>query len=154
MSEDTNSLRVIRFAPFELDLDACELRKNGRRLKFSGQPLQVLAILLESPGKLVTRETFQQRLWPDTFVDIDRSLNTAVNNIREMLGESFEDSRFVETVPRRGYRFLAPLDTPAPAESPITTERLLAPSRNRLLAQQPRSSWSHWPPVSAFLIFG
>jgi DNA-binding winged helix-turn-helix (wHTH) protein len=157
MSGDTNSPRVIRFATFELDLEACELRKNGRRLKFSGQPLQVLAILLENSGKLVTREQFQERLWPDTFVDVDHSLNTAVNKIREVLGDSAESPRFVETVPRRGYRFLAPLDTHAPAESlvdPISSEGSPAASRNQLLVTAAAIFLIALTSVSVFLIFG
>jgi DNA-binding winged helix-turn-helix (wHTH) protein len=102
--------QVIRFATFEVDLQAQELRKGGLRLKLSGQPFQVLAILLERPGTVVTREELQKRLWPDTFVDVDHNLNTAINKIREALGDSSENPRFVETLPRRGYRFIAPVD--------------------------------------------
>ena len=76
------------------------------KLKFGGQPFQVLAILLERPGDIFTREELQKRLWPDTFVDVERNLNTAVNKIREVLGDSAESPRFVETLPRRGYRFI------------------------------------------------
>jgi len=100
----------IRFGAFEVDLRAGELRKNGIRLKLSGQPFQVLAILLERPGEVVTREELQKRLWPDTFVDFEHNLNTAINKIREVLGDSAESPRFVETVPRRGYRFVAPVN--------------------------------------------
>jgi DNA-binding response OmpR family regulator len=78
---------VIRFATFEVDLRAGELRKNGLKLRFGGQPLQVLSILLEQPGAVVTREEMQKRLWPDTFVDVDHNLNTAINKIREVLEE-------------------------------------------------------------------
>ena len=101
--------QIIRFATFEVDLEAQELRKGGLRLRLTGQPFQVLAILLEQPGVVVTREELQRRLWPDTFVDVDHNLNTAVNKIREALGDSSENPRFVETVPRRGYRFIAPI---------------------------------------------
>ena len=80
------------------------------RLKLPGQPFQVLAILLECPGEVVTREELQKRLWPDTFVDVDHNLNTAINKIREVLGDSAESPRFVETLPRRGYRFVAPVE--------------------------------------------
>jgi len=97
----------VRFGTFEVDLQAGELRKNNRKLKLSGQPFQVLAILLERPGGVVTREELQKRLWPDTFVDVDHNLNTAINKIREVLGDSAETLRFVETLPRRGYRFIA-----------------------------------------------
>jgi Tol biopolymer transport system component/DNA-binding winged helix-turn-helix (wHTH) protein len=99
--------QVIRFATFEVDLQAQELRKGGLRLKLTGQPFQVLAILLEQPGAVVTRDELQKRLWPDTFVDVDHNLNTAINKIREALGDSSENPRFVETLPRRGYRFIA-----------------------------------------------
>src|SRR5207248_3790718 len=95
-----------------------ELRKAGLKLKFSGQPFQVLAILLERPGEVVTREELQKRLWPDTFVDVERNLNTAVNKIREVLGDSAETPRFVETLPRRGYRFVAPVEGTHTTEVP------------------------------------
>src|SRR5215831_2099786 len=101
--------QVIRFATFEVDLRSLELRKGGLRLKLTGQPFQVLSILLEQPGTVVTREELQKRLWPDTFVDVDHNLNTAINKIREALGDSSENPSFVETLPRRGYRFIAPM---------------------------------------------
>jgi Tol biopolymer transport system component/DNA-binding winged helix-turn-helix (wHTH) protein len=86
------------------------MRKNGTRLRLTGQPFQVLTILLEQPGEVVTREELQKRIWPDTFVDVDHNLNTAINKIREVLGDSAESPCFVETLPRRGYRFIAPVD--------------------------------------------
>jgi len=98
----------MRFAVFEADLESRELRKNGRRLRLQDQPFAVLAALLERPGDIVTREELRQKLWPaDTFVDFDHSLNTAINKIREALGDSASSPRFVETVARRGYRFLS-----------------------------------------------
>jgi Tol biopolymer transport system component/DNA-binding winged helix-turn-helix (wHTH) protein len=109
MPNQVGASQVIRFATFEVDLHAQELRKAGLRLKLTGQPFQVLAILLEQPGTVVTREELQKRLWPDTFVDVDHNLNTAINKIREVLGDSAESPRFVETLPRRGYRFIASL---------------------------------------------
>ena len=115
MVEALHSPRVIRFGIFEVDLQAGELRKAGVRLKLTGQPFQVLAILLEHPGDVVTREELQKRLWPDTFVDVDHNLNTAINKIREVLGDSAEVPRFVETLPRRGYRFIAQVDGVSPA---------------------------------------
>jgi Tol biopolymer transport system component/DNA-binding winged helix-turn-helix (wHTH) protein len=102
--------QLIRFATFEVDLQAGELRKGGLKLKLSGQPFQVLAILLERPGGVFTREELQKRLWPDTFVDVDHNLNTAINKIREVLGDAAENPRFVETLPRKGYRFIGPVD--------------------------------------------
>src|SRR5262245_32588734 len=110
MPNEAATSQAIRFATFEVDLQAQELRKAGLRLKLTGQPFQVLAILLEQPGVVVTREELQKRLWPDTFVDVDHNLNTAINKIREALGDSSENPRFVETLPRRGYRFIAPVD--------------------------------------------
>jgi Tol biopolymer transport system component/DNA-binding winged helix-turn-helix (wHTH) protein len=109
MPNQAGTRQVIRFATFEVDLQAQELRKGGLRLKLSGQPFQVLAILLEKPGTVVTRHELQKRLWPDTFVDVDHNLNTAINKIREALGDSSENPRFVETLPRRGYRFIGPI---------------------------------------------
>src|SRR5436309_349951 len=100
--------RRVRFGLYEADLAAGELRKNGNRIRLQEQPFQVLAALLESPGEVVTREQLRQKIWPaDTFVDFDHSLNTAINKIREALGDTASNPRFVETLARRGYRFLA-----------------------------------------------
>jgi len=105
-----NNSRVTRFGVFELDLSAGELRKSGVRLRLQEQPFQVLALLLERAGDVVTREELRQKLWPsDTFVDFDHSLNTAINKVREVLGDSATSPRYVETLARRGYRFIAPL---------------------------------------------
>jgi TolB-like protein/DNA-binding winged helix-turn-helix (wHTH) protein/Flp pilus assembly protein TadD len=108
MREDHQESVWLRFGVFELDLRAGELRKHGLRVRLQEQPFQVLAMLLEHPGEVVTREKLQKKLWPaDTFVDFDHGLNKAINKIREALGDSAESPRFVETVARRGYRFLA-----------------------------------------------
>src|SRR5882724_1399939 len=107
MEEIVHSSELFRFGTFEVDLRAGELRKNGVRLKLTGQPFQVLAILLERAGEVVTREELQKNLWPDTFVEVEHNLNSAINKIREALGDSAESPRFVETLPRRGYRFIA-----------------------------------------------
>ncbi|MCP5114479.1 MAG: DUF5050 domain-containing protein, partial [bacterium] len=102
---------LVRFGVFELDLAAGELRRNGVRIKLQEQPFQVLAVLLERPGVIVTREELVERLWPDgTFVEFDRSLNIAINKLRDALDDSANNPRFVETVPRRGYRFIAPVE--------------------------------------------
>ena len=119
LEQATHSPRLVRFGAFEADLRTGELRKDGVKLKFSGQPFQVLAILLERPGDVVTREELQKRLWPDTFVDVERNLNTAVNKIREVLGDSSENPRFVETLPRRGYRFIGDLEPPPQTAVPV-----------------------------------
>ncbi len=118
MEETLHNGRLVRFGVFEVDLRSGELRKAGAKLKISGQPFQVLAILLENPGEIVTREDLLQRLWPDTFVDGDHNLNTAINKVREVLGDSAESPRFVETLPRRGYRFIAPVEGTRPAMPP------------------------------------
>ena len=102
--------RILHFGVFEVDLKACEIRKHGVRLKLPEQPFQVLSVLLENPGEIVTRDELRTRLWPsDTFVDFDHGLNNAVMRLREVLGDSSENPRFVETIPRRGYRFIAPV---------------------------------------------
>src|ERR1035437_6783186 len=116
MAETQPRPQLVRFGAFEADLRTGELRKDGVKLKFGGQPLQVLTILLERPGDVITREELQKRLWPDTFVDVERILNTAINKIREVLGDSPESPRFVETLPRRGDRFIAPLEPEASEE--------------------------------------
>ena len=119
MEEAVHSARLVRFGTFEVDLPAGELRKSGVKLRLTGQPFQVLTILLERPGEVVTREELQKRLWPDTFVDVDHNLNTAINRIREVLGDSAESPRFVETLPRRGYRFVAPVEGTQTTEVPV-----------------------------------
>src|SRR5262245_30867205 len=109
------------FGVFELDLRSGELRKRGLRVPLQQQPFQVLAMLLEHPGQVVFREELQKKLWPaDTFVDFDHGLNKAISKIRAALGDSAENSRFVETVGRRGYRFLAEVRVAdaAPVPSP------------------------------------
>ena len=118
------STRIVRFGVFEVDLKACELRKHGFRIKLAEQPFQVLALLLERPGEIVTREELRDRLWPgDTFVDFDHGLNNAVMRVREVLLDSSEHPRYVETVPRRGYRFVAPVEeTSVPPPVPATLE--------------------------------
>jgi TolB-like protein/DNA-binding winged helix-turn-helix (wHTH) protein len=104
------------FGPFEADLRSGELRKHGVRLKLQDQPFQVLALLLEHAGDVVTREELRQRLWPaDTFVDFDTGLNSAVKKLRDVLADSADEPRYIETIPRRGYRFIAPLVDPNPA---------------------------------------
>lgn len=104
----------IRFDVFELDLEAGELRRKGVKVKLQEQPFQVLALLLDRPGEVVTREELQGKLWPsDTFVDFDRGLNRAINKLREALGDDAENPRLIETLPRRGYRFVASVLTTA-----------------------------------------
>jgi DNA-binding winged helix-turn-helix (wHTH) protein/Tol biopolymer transport system component len=107
--------RPIRFGVFEVDQHAGELHRQGLRIKIREQPFQILLLLLAHPGEVVSREELQKQLWPaDTFVDFDRGLNKAVNHLREALGDSAESPRFIETLPKRGYRFIAPLEAGPP----------------------------------------
>jgi Tol biopolymer transport system component/DNA-binding winged helix-turn-helix (wHTH) protein len=114
LDEITAPTHVVRFGVFEVDLHTGELRKQGLKIKLQEQPFQVLAMLLERPGEVVTREEIQQKLWPeDTFVDFEHSINAAVKRLREALDDSADNPRFVETLHRRGYRFIAPVDVGA-----------------------------------------
>src|SRR6266581_587575 len=110
---------AIRFGVFEVDLQAGELRKHGLRIKLRDQPFQILSLLLARPGQVVSRDELQKQLWPnDTFVDFDSGLNKAVNHLREALGDSADSPRFIETVPKRGYRFVAPVENHRAVENP------------------------------------
>lgn len=121
MATPTPKSPVICFGVYEVDLRTGELRKHGMRIKLQEQPFQILAMLLERPGELVTREQIQQKLWPaDTFVDFDHSLNTAIRRLRDALSDSADNPRFIETLPRRGYRFLA--EVQSPSQTAPTTE--------------------------------
>src|SRR5580692_11291582 len=107
----------IRFGRYELDRDAMELRKDGVLVRLQDQPLRVLAMLTERPGETVTREQLQERIWGNTFVDFDQSLNKAVNRVREALNDNAGTPQYVETVPRRGYRFIASVAAPPQTEA-------------------------------------
>jgi DNA-binding winged helix-turn-helix (wHTH) protein len=130
---DTRPARRYRFGAFEADADSGELRRQGLRIKLNAQPFQVLLLLMDRPGQLLTREEISRELWPDgTFVDYEHGVNSAVNRIREALGDTATSPRFVETLARRGYRFVAPVerigmsDSPSPAaqESPSENQPL------------------------------
>jgi cholera toxin transcriptional activator len=128
---------LLRFSVFEVNLAAGELRKNGARIRLQEQPFQVLTALLQNAGQVVTRDELREKIWPaDTFVDFDHSLNTAVNKIRESLGDSASSPRFVETLARRGYRFVAPVESIAPAsaiaEDKVTRAEAPAPYETAL----------------------
>lgn len=119
---------LIRFGVFELDVRAGELRKAGVRLNLPDQPFQLLTALLERPGELVTRDELRPRLWPvDTFVDFEHGLNAAVKRLRDVLGDSADTPRFVETVPRRGYRFIAPVNGNEQVPNPVSVPAPLPP---------------------------
>jgi DNA-binding winged helix-turn-helix (wHTH) protein len=113
---------LIRFGTFQLDTQAGQLLKNGRVVRLKPQPLRLLQLLLSRPGDLVTRDEIRDVLWgTETFVDFEQGMNTAVRQIREALGDDAETPIFVETVPKRGYRFIAPVDSGAPAPAPAPT---------------------------------
>jgi cholera toxin transcriptional activator len=139
MAVPQSNSRIARFGVFELDLSAGELRKSGVKLRLQGQPFQVLALLLERAGNVVTREELRQQLWPsDTFVDFDHSLNTAINKVREALGDSASNPRYVETLARRGYRFIAPVQSHEISEQPADrASSARADSRASAASKQP-----------------
>src|ERR1700678_427231 len=121
MTENAKELaaRRYRFGVFEADAATGELRRQGIRIKLNAQPFQMLLLLLERPGQLLTREEISRELWPDgTFVDFEHGVNSAVNRIREALRDTASNPRFVETLARRGYRFVAPVERIAPADNP------------------------------------
>ena len=110
MAQEARSSAILRFGVFQVEVRSGELRKQGVRIKLQEQPFHVLTVLLQRPGEVVTREELRDQNWPaDTFVDFDNSLNTAINKLREALGDSADSPRFIETLPRRGYRFIAPV---------------------------------------------
>src|SRR5688572_4731150 len=128
---------VIRFGVFELDTASGELRRHGLKIRLPDQSFQVLQLLLNRPGDVVTREELQRALWTtETFVDFDVGLNSAIRRLREALDDSAENSRFVETLPRRGYRFIASVDLSAVPQTvepdPVTTTTTPMPSGDRL----------------------
>src|SRR4051812_48531207 len=111
MQAHTDTPGPLRFASFELDVRSRELRSGASRVRLQEQPFEILRMMLERPGDVVTREELRQRLWPEgTFVDFEHSLNAAVKRLRAALGDDAENPKFVETLPRRGYRFIAKLD--------------------------------------------
>src|SRR5437773_4103673 len=151
MQEAKHPPRRLRFGVFEVDLRTGELTKRGVRLRLQDQPFQVLAILLEKPGELVTREELRSRLWGQTVVDFDHGLNKAINKIREALGDSAENPRFVETVARRGYRFLADvtaIETTADTQSEAAHDTAVPPTDIGLVDVTDAGTSSQRPPRS------
>ena len=147
---------IIRFGIFEADLRAGELRRNGAKIRLQEQPLQVLALLLAKPGELIAREELQSKLWPaDTFVDFEHGLNAAVKRLRDALGDSADNPRFIETLARRGYRFIAPVNDPAVgpkelAQSPQPAQ----PAQPPQIASHSRNYWQIALATSLILLFG
>src|ERR1035438_2794938 len=118
MQPSRRSPMLVRFGSFEVDLAAGELRGLGQRVPLQDQPFKVLALLLNTPGELVTREEFERALWPsDTIVEFDEGLNKAIQKLRQSLDDSSENPRFIETLPRKGYRFIAVVETPPDNEA-------------------------------------
>src|SRR5215813_3359503 len=129
VESSASSVSVVNFGPFDVDLRSRELRKRGLKIKLQGQPFRVLTILLEHAGEIVTREELRQRLWPtDTFVDFDHGLNNAINRLRDALCDSAEKPVYIETLPRHGYRFIAPISSGGAVGSSRTPDQLGGPA--------------------------
>src|ERR1700722_17995313 len=163
MGSSVPSSRLIRFGVFELDLHSGEVQKQGRKIRLEGQPVQVLICLLENPGELVTREELHRKLWPaDTFVNFEHGLNAAVKRLRQALNDSPDNPRFVETLPRRGYRFIAPVQVipvsgevpPASAPDPLPEgidQEQVNPSEATVISEHQR--WPHlWKALGLLLL--
>jgi DNA-binding winged helix-turn-helix (wHTH) protein len=156
--EESPQKKLFRFGVFEADGRTGELRKQGRRLPLPGQPFDLLMMLLEQPGELVSRSQIRQRLWPDgTFVDFDHSLNTAMNKIRDVLGDSASSPRFVETLARRGYRFIAPVQVEGdskvsalPDSIPVQIPEATVPAKNAGVLSEEKGG-PVLPPTNTFL---
>jgi len=138
---------IVRFGVFEANIAARELRKHGTHVRLRGQPFCILSILLERPGEVITREEMRQKLWPaDTFADFEHSLNTAIKKLRGVLGDSPDNSRYIETIPRVGYRFVAPVQevplpaAPAAGQPKVSATSSVTPAR----AGWQLARWS-WP---------
>ena len=143
-----NGSRTVQFGNFEADLRTGELRRDGSRIKLQEQPFRVLALLLQQPGEVVSREELRKELWPaDTFVDFDHSLNAAIRRLRDALGDSAENPKFVETVARRGYRFLAPVSIPISG-----LQTVAGPQKVIAVAPQPTTSQHRRMMVAAVMV--
>jgi TolB-like protein len=130
MNDAQSVAPVVRFGTFEVNLHSRELRKHGMRIRLEEKPFQILELLLERPGHVVTRRTLREKLWPETVVGYEHGLNTAVNKLRDLLGDSARSPRFVETLPRLGYRFIAPVVTPGRATTAAKRMLLVLPFEN------------------------
>src|SRR5437879_4142849 len=120
MSFPKNSSSLVRFGPFTANLHSGELWKGDVRIRLQTQPFHILSLFLERPNELITREELQRKVWPsDTFVDFDQGLNKAINKLRDALSDTADDPKFIETVPKRGYRFIAPVVV---EREPVSTE--------------------------------
>jgi DNA-binding winged helix-turn-helix (wHTH) protein/tetratricopeptide (TPR) repeat protein len=162
MSDSNSRPRQFHFSVFEVDLRTGELRKQGLKVKLHGQPFQVLAMLLERPGELVTREEIREKLWPgDTFVDFEKGINTSIKRLREALADDAAAPRFIETLPRQGYRFIAPVvgadgseHAGALVSSPLIPVAVMSPSPGETAARDRRPSrrWKVLVPAALMLV--
>jgi len=123
MNDVQSAAPVVRFGTFEVNLDSRELRKHGMRIRLEEKPFRILELLLERAGNVVSRRTLREKLWPDTVVGYEHGLNTAVNKLRDLLGDSARSPRFIETLPRVGYRFIAPVGQPG--EDAMAAKKML-----------------------------
>jgi TolB-like protein/DNA-binding winged helix-turn-helix (wHTH) protein/Tfp pilus assembly protein PilF len=155
MAEKTelSATRVLRFGVFQVNLAARELRKHGVRMRLPAQPFCVLSILLDRPGQIVSRDEMRDKLWdPDTFVDYERSLNSAVRKLRAVLGDSQESPRYIETVPRLGYRFIAPVEEISSAQTPVTQALEPGPTGAAVVVGHRGRNWFLLLGISAVLL--
>ncbi len=154
MATSSAGPRLVRFGPFEADLYTRELRKQGLRIRLQDQPFQILAMLLRNPGELVTREQIREQLWAeDTFVDFDNGLNAAVRRLRDALNDSADTPRFIETLPRRGYRFVAPVEVVAePAAEPPAHDKQTALQPPPAAATPAGETSARRPPTRSWLL--
>lgn len=142
--------RVVRFGAFELDLVSGELSKHGVRVKLRDKPFQILSVLVERPGEVITRKELQERLWPgDTFVEFENGLNNAISRLRESLGDNADRPLFIETLPRRGYRFVAPLEARPGPPAPEAAAPPTPPAPAAAVTQAPRSGRRWWLAAAA-----
>ena len=162
MEAQVRSSYSYQFGPYQVDIQAGQLRKHGTKIKLAGQPFEILVMLLERAGVVVTREEIQKRLWPDeTFGDFENSLNKAINKLRQALADSAEQPTYIETLPRRGYRFLAPVTFPSSVhqgEVSTTLEALQSDvviatwQQSRVIEQMPRRSTPLWAAMAFVLV--
>src|SRR5215468_1114333 len=132
MQPESESPNLVRFSSYEVNLRAGELYREGRKIRLQVQPFHVLAMLLEHPGQVVARKDLQKRLWPgDTFVDFDHSLNTAIKKLRQALNDDKKKPRFIETLPKRGYRFIGAVELPAKPSLPVPEQVTNVPASSR-----------------------
>jgi TolB-like protein len=125
MNDAQMAAPLVRFGTFEVNLNSRELRKHGMRIRLEEKPFQILEMLLERAGQVVTRRALREKLWPDTVVGYEHGLNTAINKLRDLIGDSAQSPRFVETLPRLGYRFIAPVEAPGKAAATAGKRMLL-----------------------------